>query len=299
MNPWPELEQYSSRIFLEKSGLNVFCFDTGGPDRNSPVCILLHGLGDEADTWRHIIAPLSRRYRIIAPDLPGFGRSDKPRRSYSIPFLCECIIELMDMKKKEHYLLIGSSLGGMISQYIALQVPDRVNGLILADGVLLSQPEKADLFTRLFFTPLLGEILYSSLALQPEKAFRSLRPYYADLDGLPEADKNFLYERVNRRVTDRRQRHAYFSLLRSLEKWLSSRQDEFRTQLKACEVPTLLIWGENDHISPRKNGEEQLKLQPFSCMKTIEKAGHLPHQEQPETFLNLVEDWLEEKDDTF
>ena len=176
MNPWPELEQYSSRVYLKKSGLNVFCFDTGGPELNSPVCILLHGLGDDADTWRHIIEPLSRRYRIIAPDLPGFGRSDKPLRSYSIPFLSECIIELMNIKNRGRYLLIGSSLGGMISQNIALQVPDRVNGLILADGVLLNQPGKADLFTRLFFTPLLGKSSIPLLHYSLKKPFVLLLP---------------------------------------------------------------------------------------------------------------------------
>ena len=104
---------------------------------------------------------------------------------------------------------------------------------------------------------------------------------------------------MNQRVADRRQRHAYFSLFRSLDNWLNARQDEFRTKLKDCEVPTLLIWGQEDYVNPRKNGEEQLKLQPFSCMKTIERAGHLPHQEQPGAFINLVEEWLEEKDDSF
>jgi pimeloyl-ACP methyl ester carboxylesterase len=296
MNPWSELEQYSSNVFLKESGLNLFCFDTGGTDRNLPVCILLHGLADEADTWRHIITPLSRRYRVLAPDLPGFGRSDKPRISYSIPFLSECISELMEKQHIEKCLFIGSSLGAMISQFMALEYPEKVNGLILADGLLLNQPRQMSLSLLLFLTPGLGESLYSALSLNPEKAYSTLTPYYSNLEGLSERDKNFLFERVNQRVADKGQRYAYFSLLRSLDRWLGSRQDEFRSRLKGCDVPTLLIWGGDDYIIPRENGEELLILQPFSCMKIINHAGHLPHQEKPDLFLSLVEEWLEEKE---
>ncbi|MCS6863432.1 MAG: alpha/beta fold hydrolase, partial [Abditibacteriales bacterium] len=78
MEPWPALAPYVRKVQL-RSGLTLFAFEAGAPD--APPLLLIHGLGDEADTWRHVFLPLAERYHVIAPDLPGFGRSDKPRRT--------------------------------------------------------------------------------------------------------------------------------------------------------------------------------------------------------------------------
>ncbi len=81
MQPFPGLEGWSRRVQLPSSKIRLQVYDTGG-DAKPPV-LLLHGLGDEADTWRHVLPLLQPDYRVLAPDLPGFGRSDKPRRRYT------------------------------------------------------------------------------------------------------------------------------------------------------------------------------------------------------------------------
>ncbi len=89
------------------------------PDQ--PAALLLHGLGDEADTWRHLIEPLSQRWRVIAPDLPGFGRSDQPRRAYTLDFLRGCLFELLEVLAVPEVLLVGHSLGGMLAHGMLLE----------------------------------------------------------------------------------------------------------------------------------------------------------------------------------
>jgi pimeloyl-ACP methyl ester carboxylesterase len=85
MQPYPGLDKYAQAIDLPLSGLRLFYYTAGAPEQ--PAALLLHGLGDEADTWRRLIEPLSSRWRVFAPDLPGFGRSDKPQCAYTLAFL--------------------------------------------------------------------------------------------------------------------------------------------------------------------------------------------------------------------
>ncbi len=111
----------------------LFYYDAG--PQSAPALLLLHGLGDEADTWRRVIAPLSRSYRVIAPDLPGFGRSPLPRRRlFSPPFLAGVLLSLLDSLGIDRVGLVGSSLGASLLQYVATVRPEICSRLVLVDG---------------------------------------------------------------------------------------------------------------------------------------------------------------------
>ena len=289
MKVWEDLKTYSAMIRLEKSGMNIFYLDTIG--ENMPACVLLHGLADEADTWRHVIPELSRSFRILAPDLPGFGRSDKPSRTYTMDFLKDTLLEFLDALDIQRAHFIGSSLGAMLIQYAGLSYPERMISQILADGVLVPQKQKISFSSLLFLMPLVGEFLYSRLKNQPVEAYKSLNPYYADLEGMPRRDRDFLHQRVHDRVSDNRQRHAYFSILRRFSLWLE-KSDRFRDGLSRLELPVLLIWGEMDRVLPASLGDIMASLIPGAKMVTIPGSGHLPHQESPDEFLGIVTPWL-------
>jgi len=291
MEPWPDLEPYSGRIELKRSSVNLFYYDTGGD--GLPVCVLVHGLADEADTWRHIVRPLSATHRVIVPDLPGFGRSGKPRRRYTVPWLCGVLGEFLDTLSVKDALLCGSSLGGILCQKISLDRPDLVGRLVLADGVLLTAPQKISLSLLLFLTPFVGESLYTRLRKDPDGAYQTLIPYYHDLGGMPGKDREFLHKRVNERVWDDGQKYAFFSVLRNMGPWLRKRQKSIRRILPESLVPTLILWGEDDRIMPADSGRVLDRLQEHSVFKTIREAGHLPHQEQPERFLALLREFLQ------
>lgn len=172
MQPYPGLEQYARSVDLPRNSLRLFYFAAGDPDQ--PAALLLHGLGDEADTWRHLIEPLSQRWRVIAPDLPGSGRSDRPKRAYTLDFLRGCLFELLEALSLPKVWLVGHSLGGMLAHSLLLEQPERVGGLVLLDGALVTRPERLSPGLLLFMIPLLGEALYTRLRKDPQAAYATL-----------------------------------------------------------------------------------------------------------------------------
>ena len=292
MRAWPGLQEYARTVTLTPSSLRLYVYDAGVSEL--PVAVLLHGLGDEADTWRHIVEQLSARYRVVAPDLPGFGRSDRPVRTYTGQFLCDTVLELMDTLSIASATLVGSSLGAVIAQSIALEHSERVCGLVLIGGMLLTRAQPLSLETLLFLLPGIGEWLYTRLRKDPQAAFETLRNYYANLDELPEADRNFLFQRVNERVWSDDQRRAYFSVLRHTAVWIMKQQGSLDAKLAQLAIPTLVIRGEHDQMMSVENVHALLDIQPSAKLITIPGAGHIPQQERPQALLDAIleDEWL-------
>lgn len=293
MESWPEINTFGKKVFLERNQLNLFYFEAGIGKPNH--ILMIHGLGDEADTWRHVINPLAEEYHVLAIDLPGFGRSDKLNRDYSPQFFIDTLhgfLTFLDVKKA---FLMGSSLGGMLAQGFGIDHPDRVLGLILVGGMLLQKEPMSDMSLRLMQVPLLGEWLYTRLRKNPESAFDSLRSVYHDLDGMPQKDKDFLYRRVNKRVWSDGQRSAYFSTLRNLTKWVKKSQDGLAEKLSTYNLPTLIVRGEFDPLFSEINADALAQAQANTDKVVIPDAGHLPHQETPDAFINAISLWLSDQ----
>ncbi len=290
MQPWPALKSFSQRTTAENYDMDLFYYEAGG---DHPLTLMmLHGLGDEADTWRHVFKPLSERYHVIALDLPGFGRSAKPDVKYTPQFMMDAILGLMDQLQIEHGIFMGSSLGGILSHGLALAHQERVKGLILVDGALLQPEPMGDWSLRLMQVPLLGEWLYTRLRKDPNAAYDSLRNVYYNLDNMPKSDREFLFTRVNRRVWSDGQRRAYFSTLRNLTPWVRALQSKLPELLHNLSIPTLVLRGEHDELFPEENALGVMRVQANAEMDTIEDVGHLPHQEGPQAFLEFVLPWL-------
>jgi len=286
MLPWPALAPYGQMIHLPGSKVDLFYYDTGPAD--GAAILMVHGLGDEADSWRHILPVLARRHRVLAPDLPGFGRSSLPSRSLTPPFLVSVLTEFLQEMEQTPVLLIGSSLGGILCQEIALTNPQLAKGLILLDGTIVTSRQAINIGLLLFVLPGIGEWLYTRLRKNPQAAFNTLRPYYADLDAMPEDDRKFLFQRVNERVWSDSQRKAYFSILRNFTRWTPGQQKGMQVRLQNCLMPTLAIWGASDHMIDISAAEKLRQLQPTCRLVTIPDAGHLPYQERPGAVLQAI-----------
>lgn len=289
MLPWSSLSKFSNSIKI-KDNLNLFYFESGESHTNS--LILVHGLGDEADTWRHVFTPLATHYHVFAIDLPGFGRSDKPKVDYSPSFMMSTIIRFIDQLELDNPILMGSSLGGMLSHGIAITYPEKIKGLILVGGALLQPNPTQDLSLRLMQMPLIGEWLYTRLRKNPKAAFDSLKNVYYQLASLPKADQDFLFTRVNQRVWSDDQRRAYFSILRNMFPWVKEIQRLLPQELSQLILPTLVMRGDFDILYSQENAEQLANIQPNTTLTTIKNTGHLPHQEDPEGFLDAVTSWL-------
>jgi pimeloyl-ACP methyl ester carboxylesterase len=290
MEPWPTLNSLRQEIYLPDNELNIFFYEAGSKDH--PTMILIHGLGDEADTWRHVILPLSKNFHIIALDLPGFGRSGKSGVAYSLAFFLESITKMMDALRINKVIFMGSSLGGIIAHEMAIRHSSHVTGLILIGGALIQKKKMGDLGLLLMQIPGLGEWFYTRLRKNPQAAYDSLRSVYHELDLMPIEDKDFLFERVNQRVWSDNQRQAYFSTLRETAKWIKKEQKNFSQNLDKIHTPTLLIRGEFDNLFSQENALDLISNQSKVDYFSIDDAGHLPHQEKPDLFLSKVIPWL-------
>ena len=280
MPPLPAFMPFVRRVTLARSGFTLFLYDTQ-PDAVVGVAplLLVHGLGDEADTWRHVLPALSAQRRVIAIDLPGFGRSDKPDASYAVPWFAGVLLDLLDTLQIERVALAGHSLGAVTSHWLALEQPARIERLALLDGGLVAKAGKLDMGTLLFLMPGIGEWLYTRLRKDPQAAYDSLRPYYVNLDALPEADRALLYERVNQRVWNDDQRRAFFRTFRSLVRWLPGQQKDLPARLAAVTTPTYVLWGEQDRIASVENGRALTAMQPGVQLTVLPGAGHNIQQE--------------------
>jgi len=288
MQPYPGLETYARRFDLPHSKVRLFAFVAG--ELKPPAIVLLHGLGDEADSWRHLIEPLSTYGLVVAPDLPGFGRSEKPHRSYTIQFLCDAILELLELLDISRAIIVGNSLGATIAQTIALETPGWLQGVVVIDGSLMNQAQRLKPTLLMFLLPGLGEWLYTRLRKDPQAAYETLRPYYCNLDSLSEEEQQFLFQRVNQRVWDDEQRYAYLSTLRNLASFIVRQQKGLPARLSQVEIPTLILWGEVDRIMPSSNGQAAAAAQPSARFVTLAGAGHLPQQECPLAVIQAILD---------
>lgn len=278
----PALKPYQRT--LSAGGVKLHLYDSG-ISASKTALVLLHGLGDEADSWCKVFPLLSGHGRVIAPDLPGFGRSDHPRRAYTLNFYADTIIGLIEALKLPQVVLVGNSMGAALSLRVATRRPDLVGRLVLVDGPpIRARINQAQL---MFLIPGQGERIYNSLRASQDAAYATLEPYYANLGALPPEDRAFLRERVWARVWSDDQRRAFFSTFRwlALEGLLGNPSP---AKLRSLSVPTQIIWGDQDHIVPLESGKTLAQWIPGARLQVIPDCGHLPQQEKPEALARLI-----------
>jgi len=223
-----------------------------GPENGKPV-VLVHGLGGRAEDWRNLAPRLARAgYRVYMPDLPGFGRSERPANfSYSVRDQARIVIAFMDAMHLDRVDLGGWSMGGWIVQLVAAEIPARIQRLMLFDSAGLHIIPDWD--TRLF-TP--------SNATELAKLDALLMPHSPNVPGFVARD----ILRVSHQ-DGWVMRHAMAAMLTG--------QDATDALLPTLNMPVLLVWGELDRITPFTQGQTMLKLLPHAELYGVAGCGHL------------------------
>jgi len=298
MKPWPSLADKAFSLNFS-SGQTIFYYDAAPPDSDPPnggtasVIVLIHGLGDEADSWRHLIPLLnSNGFRVLALDLPGFGRSVAPGK-ISLKNHAAAVLRLLDevkVKPENPVFLVGNSLGALVAETAAFKKPGLFKGLVLLDGSIPGGPTKVDLLAlaKLLFS----RKWYRAYRANPEGAWASLFPYYADLDGMPGADKDFLRERVMARVNSSSQERAFFAAQRSLVWAFGAGFAGYAQKIRLFEGKILLLWGEKDRIMPISTAEPFKTLRNDIELRIVPGAGHLPQQEKPADTAKFITEFV-------
>lgn len=132
MNPINIKHRYPHQYlrYVQVDGIKMRYIDTEDARKKS-VLLLIHGLGGSADSWNYNTDDLSKKARVIAIDLPGFGLSDKPRIDYTIRFYTETVAKFIGLLGIGSVSILGSSLGGQIAAEIAINYPTLVRRLVL------------------------------------------------------------------------------------------------------------------------------------------------------------------------
>jgi len=287
MKPWLSLADKAFSLNLS-FGQTIFYYDSTPPNSDppnggkEPVIVLIHGLGDEADSWRHLIPLLnSKGFRVLALDLPGFGRSAAPGR-INLKNHAAAVLRLLEaakIKPETPVFLVGNSLGALVAEMAAFKKPGFVEGLILLDGSIPGGPAKIGLLAlaKLLFS----RKWYRAYRANPEGAWLSLYAYYADLDGMSGTDKDFLRERVMARVNSYTQERAFFATQRSLIWAFGTGFSGYAHKIRLFKGKITLLWGEKDRIMPLSSAEPFRSLRNDIELRIITGAGHLPQQEKP------------------
>ena len=267
--------------FTEVDGVRVHYQEAGDP--SAPPMILIHGFAASNLVWSKVFLEFAAAgYRVIAPDLPGYGYSAKPEHlDYTIAGQAEMVVGLLKQLEIDRAVFLGSSYGGAIAATIALDHPALVEKLIMVGAVNNNKPTRY-LLMRLFGSPIIGDILSpllvgSRLLLR----LRMKRVYDRHSWVLDE-------RRVDARHLPLRIRGAHRAIIRTVRRWDAERVSR---EAHLIGQPTLLLWGDTDREVPLADGQRLHEAIPGSRLIVFRECGHLPHEEYPEIFVKLVSDF--------
>jgi pimeloyl-ACP methyl ester carboxylesterase len=276
---WPEHQHW-----VELDGTPVKVIQLG----EGPPLLLVHGLSGCWQNWLENIPYFARTHRVIALDLPGFGASPMPAAQISIPGYARLLERLCETLRIDAAAVVGNSMGGYIAAELAICWPQRVERLILVsaagisaehlhnDSVMAGGRVLAAIATRtaaqhelLARRPGLRRIALSFVVRHPELLSAPIAHELMQGAGTP-AFRPALRAIMTHRITER---------------------------LSQIACPTLVVWGEDDHVIPVRDARRFGELIPNARVQILPDTGHVPMIERPARFNTLLEDFLGEHPD--
>jgi pimeloyl-ACP methyl ester carboxylesterase len=231
------------------------------------VLMLLHGLFGALSNWEGVVARFSRHFRVVIPMLPIY---DMPIKEAGLEGLRSFVEDFVEMMKIEKSIIMGNSLGGHVALLYALNNPTRVSKLVLTGS--------SGLF---------------------ENGMGGSYPRRGSRDYVKERVEYTFYDPA---VASKELVDEVFETTRSIPKAMrivaiakSAQRNNLSNDLPRILVPTLLVWGLNDTITPPMVAHEFNRLIPNSQLKFIDQCCHAPMMEHPEKFNELAEEFLVSK----
>ena len=250
--------------------------------------LLVHGLGGFAESWRHNLPELSRQAAAYALDLPGFGRSSKPLRPYSLGFLVTTLEGFVKSLELVRPMLVGHSLGGAVAAAYALAHPAKVDRLVLIGAVVPGFDYRPSWVYRLLSAGGVGELLVQ--LLWPALLRAALSRCFA----LPvAAEVDFLVRSSYSARTSRAGQGAFLSTLREVRGEFIRNAERYREGLLALERPVLLIHGQQDPVVPIAHAETVARTLPNATLRVLDRCGHFPQIEHAPTVNEWLGDFIE------
>ncbi len=260
------------------SGARLRVMDTGA---GSPV-VLLHGLFMAHLTFSHITPELSEEFRVIAPDLPGFGESEKPppsRFSYNFDAFADCVAGLYAGLGVGRAALVGHGLGGAVAIAVAARHAELVSRLVLINPAAFTT--SGDYSRRLASVPLVGGLLFKQLFGRASfrSYFREKLTHQASLDA---ARIDHYYDCFNTPAA----RGSALATLRATQDTRGIIADTARVQ-----APSLVVWGRHDPLCPSGFGLKLSRTLHGAGFELMD-SGHSPQEERPKELARVLARFL-------
>lgn len=255
---------------------------------SGPALLLIHGIAGSSRAWREVMPALAERYTVVAPDLLGHGDSAKPVGDYSLGAHAAGIRDLLGVLGIDRATVVGQSFGGGVAMQLAYQHPEHCERLVLVDSGglgrevsvilrLLALPG-AELVMPILFPPLVktaGDAVSRLLGRMGVRSARAAETWLA-YSSLTEGDNRRAFVRTVRSVIDPGGQSV-------------SAMDRLYL---AASMPTMIVWGDQDEIIPVRHAFAAHEAIPGSRLEIIEGAGHFPHVEAPERFVEILTDFI-------
>lgn len=254
--------------FTNVNGYTIRYLDYGLPD--DKILILLHGIGASAERWSRVIPTLSRYYRVIIPDIIGFGYSDKPAVEYTMDFFVEGFFKVflnnLGISKAS---IVGSSFGGHVATEFAIRFNRMVEKLVLVSPAGMMKTS----------TPTLDRYIMAALYPVYEHVYEAFSEMAYDSGDA--VNEEIVMDFVNRmRLTNAK--YAFMSTVLGIRY-----APKLKGRLSNIIAPTLLVWGDNDRMIPLQYAREYEEI-PKSKLVVINNCGHTPYVEKPITFNKII-----------
>jgi pimeloyl-ACP methyl ester carboxylesterase len=256
---------------------------------SGPALLLLHGLGCDHTTWLPVIATLSRRYTVIAPDLLGHGRSDKPRADYSVGGYANGMRDLLTVLGIDKVTVVGHSFGGGIAMQFAYQYPERTERMILvAPGGIGREVTPAIRAISLpGFQTAMGVATLPGSRQAIKGGLRTLArsglPHARDLDEVAE---------IVQHLSNRKARAAITHVVRAVVDWRGQVVTMADRAYLTHAMPMCVVWGSDDAVIPVSHAKLAAEIAPEATVEVIRNAGHFPHKDHPQRFVKIINDFV-------
>jgi len=272
--------------FVEVDGAEIHYQEFG--DRSKPTLILVHGFTASVYVWKTVAPRLADAgFHVIAIDLVGFGYSEKPAWfDYSIQSQARMISRFMDRLGIGTATLVGSSYGGAVVLTVALDYPERVEKLVLANSVINDEPRRHPIL-QLASVPGIGEVVTPFLI--DSKIFIRLRMH----NTLAPINHHLITDdRVESIIRPLAAADGHRSVLSTGRNW---KADRIEHDLEQINQPTLIVWGEEDTVVPIRHAETLYDSIVHSRLVVLKDCGHVPMEERPDIFTALVSEFAHDR----
>ncbi len=260
---------------------------------SGPALLLLHGLACDSATWDRVIPLLAEKYTVIAPDLLGHGRSDKPRADYTLGGYANGMRDLLTVLGIDKVTVVGHSFGGGVAMQFAYQFPERTQRVMLVSSgglgsevtpmVKLIQAPGWEGVMRVLTLPGIRHLETRTLRALSSYGGGPLRKYTRDLDEAAAIVESW---------RDRHTRFAVRHLVRAVIDWRGQIVTMSDRAYLTETMPMAVVWGREDQVIPVRHSSNVAALVPEASVTVLPDSGHFPHRDHPEQFVRLLDDFV-------